>query len=163
MKLAFTFLCENPMRQTALTTFFREYLQHSLESVPDLEWLVFAGPQQRIGYEHPRLTYIRDYPANDHLKPRLIADHFKVGPHARRLGALGLFTIGFAPICATLPVFMGVNSLQHLSKDNRVGGARQLYRKLVVAHGVRKAALVITNSEFAASQLRSAHPACRQK
>jgi len=163
VKLAFTFLCENPKRQTALTTFFRAYLEHSLEGFPELEWVVFAGAQQEIGFTHPRLSYIHDYPAGDQLKARMLADHFKVGPHAKRLKAAGLFTIGFAPLRATVPVFMGVNSLQHLSKDNRVGLARQVYRKLVVSHGVRKAALVITNSAFAASQLRAAHPICEGK
>jgi glycosyltransferase involved in cell wall biosynthesis len=163
MKLAFTFLCENPQRQTALTTFFREYLEHSLAAFADLHWIVFAGPDQQIGIEHARLTYVRDYHANDHLKARLFADHVKVGPHARRLGACGLFTIGFAPFVGKLPVFMGVNSLQHLTKDNRVGFLRESYRKLQVSHGVRKAALVITNSVFASNQLKKAHPACRAK
>ena len=125
MKLAFSLLCENPARQTALTTFFREYLFHSLNHFQDLEWIVFAGPNQDIGLEHPRLHYIRRFPANDRLKDRLIADHFRVGPLARKQGAAGLFTIGFVPLRAPLPVFMGVNSLQHLNKDNRVGWGRQ--------------------------------------
>jgi alpha-1,3-rhamnosyl/mannosyltransferase len=163
VKLAFTFLCENPQRQTALTTFFREYLLHSLNHFPQLEWIVFAGPTQEIALTHPRLSFVRDYPANDRIQERLIADHFKVGPHARRLGAAGLFTIGFAPIRATLPVFMGVNSLQFLTKENRVGLGRQLYREWTCSHGVRKAARVITNSEFSASKLRSAYPVCSDK
>jgi alpha-1,3-rhamnosyl/mannosyltransferase len=163
MKLAFTLLCENPARQTALTTFYREYLQHSLDAFPELEWIAFAGPTQQVGFEHPRLQYIRDYSANDNVKLRLLADHFYVGPRARGQGAAGLFTIGYAPERSTVPVFMGVNSLQHLNKENRVPPIRQLYRKVVVAYGIRRAALVITNSEFAASQLRIAHPACRKK
>lgn len=163
MKLAFTFLCENPRRQTALTTFFREYLRHPLDHFPDLEWIVFAGANQDIGFEHPRLRFVRDYPANDQQRARLRADHFKVAPHARRLGAEGLLTIGFAPLRTPLPVFMGVNSLQHLSSDSGFGLVTRLYRRWVVAHGVRKAAMVITNSNFAASQLVAAHPACQGK
>jgi glycosyltransferase involved in cell wall biosynthesis len=163
VRLAFTFLCENPHRQTALTTFFREYLLHSLNRFPELEWIVFAGPRQEIGLTHPRLQYVRDYPANDDIRARLIADHFKVGPHAKRLGAAGLFTIGFAPIRAPLPVFMGVNSLQFLSRENQVGFVRQVYRERTCSHGVRKAALVITNSGFAASKLRAAYPICTNK
>ena len=163
MKLAFSLLCENPARQTALTTFFREYLFHSLNHFQDLEWIVFAGPNQDIGLEHPRLHYIRLFPANDRLKDRLIADHFRVGPLARRQGAAGLFTIGFVPLRAPLPVFMGVNSLQHLNKDNRVGWGRQRYRYWNVARGVRHASIVIANSEFTASQLRAAHPECVPK
>jgi len=163
MKLAFTFLCENPARQTALTTFFREYIRHPLDHFEDLEWIVFAAPNQRIEIEHPRLRYVRDYPANDQVRARLLADHFRVAPHAKRLGAAGLLTIGFVPIRAPLPVFMGVNSLQHLSADNRVGRGRQIYRRRIVSHGVRKAALVITNSNFAASQLLSAHRECNGK
>ena len=162
-KLAFSFLCENPEHQTALTTFFREYLVHSLRQFEDLEWLVFAGPNQGIGYEHPRLRYICDYPANDHMKARLWADHFRVGPLARRLGAAGLLTVGFAPLRATLPVFVEVHSLQHLDKANRLTLLRQWYRFWNVAHGVRKAGLVIANSAFTASRLRAAHPACANK
>ncbi len=163
VKLAFTFLCENPQRQTALTTFFREYLLHSLNYFPELEWVVFAGPTQEIDLVHPRLQYVRDYPANDRIQERLIADHFKVGPHAQRLGCAGLFTIGFSPIRAPLPVFMGVNSLQFLSRENKVGFVRQVYRERTCSHGVRKAALVITNSGFAASKLRAAYPISTNK
>ena len=162
-RLAFSFLCENPQHQTALTTFFREYLAHSLNRFEDLEWIVFAGPNQEIGIEHPRLRYIRDYSANDRMKARLLADHFHVGPMARRLGAAGLLTIGFVPLRAPLPVFMGVNALLHVDKDNRLDFLRRGYRAWNITHGVRKASLVIANSAFTASRLREAHPACAGK
>jgi O-antigen biosynthesis alpha-1,3-rhamnosyltransferase len=162
-RLAFSFLCENPQHQTALTTFFREYLLHSLNHFDDLEWIVFAGPNQEVGMEHPRLRYVRDFPANDRMKPRLVADHFKVGPMARRLGAAGLLTIGFVPLYAPLPVFMGVNALLHVDKDNRMDFLRRRYRTWTITHGVRKASLVIANSEFTASRLREAHPECAKK
>jgi glycosyltransferase involved in cell wall biosynthesis len=162
-KLAFSFLCENPQHQTALTTFFREYLVHSLRQFEDLEWLVFAGPNQGIGFEHPRLRYICDYPANDQMKARLWADHFRVGPVARRLGAAGLLTIGFVPVRAPLPVFMGVNALLHVDKENCPGLVRRWYRGWNVNRGMRKASLVITNSEFTASRLRETYPECVDK
>jgi alpha-1,3-rhamnosyl/mannosyltransferase len=163
VKLAFSLLCENPNRQTALTTFFREYLIHPLNRFPHLEWIVFAGRTQLLDLQHPRLTWVRDYPANDQLKRRLVADHFKVGPRAAQLGAAGLLTIGFTPVRAGLPVFMGVNSLQFLTRENRIGRGRELYREWTCSHGVRKAALVITNSEFAASKLRTAYPFSERK
>ena len=97
------------------------------------------------------------------MKARLLADHFRVGPHARRLGAAGLLTVGFAPLRATLPVFVEVHSLQHLDKANRLTLLRQWYRFWNVAHGVHKAGLVIANSAFTASRLRAAHPACANK
>jgi len=162
-KLAFSFLCENPQHQTALTTFFREYLVHSLKRFEDLEWIVFAGPNQEIGFEHPRLCYIRDYRANDRMKARLWADHFKVGPVARRLGAAGLFTIGFVPVHTPLPVFMGVNALLHTDKENCPGFLRRWYRGWNIRRGVRRASLVITNSAFTASRLREEYPECVDK
>ena len=162
-KLAFSFLCENPQHQTALTTFFREYLVHSLKQFEDLEWIVFAGSNQGIGFEHPRLRYICDYPANDQMKARLWADHFRVGPVARRLGAAGLLTIGFVPVRAPLPVFMGVNALLHVDKENCPGLVRRWYRGWNVNRGMRKASLVITNSEFTASRLRETYPECVDK
>ena len=163
MKLAFTFLCENPCRQTALTTFFREYLEHSLHAFADLEWLIFAGPNHDLGFEHPRLEFVRAFPANDRVVRRLLADHFQVAPLAKRRGARALLTIGFVPLRAPLPVFMHINSLQHLSNENNLGGLRQWYRCWNVSRGVRKAAMVLTNSQFAASQLRRAHPECAAK
>lgn len=162
-RLAFSFLCENPQHQTALTTFFREYLVHSLNHFEDLEWIVFAGPNQAMGFEHPRLRYIRDYPANDRIKARLFADHFRVGPVARRLGAAGLLTIGFVPWRAPLPVFMGVNALLHVDKDNCPGVLRRRYRAWNITRGMRQASLVITNSAFTASRLRETYPACAGK
>lgn len=162
-RLAFSFLCENPQHQTGLTSFFREYLLHSLNHFDDLEWIVFAGPNQEIGIEHPRLRYVRDFPANDRMKARLFADHFQVGPMARRLGAAGLLTIGFVPLRAPLPVFMGVNALLHMDKDNRMDFLRRGYRTWTITHGLRKASLVITESEFTASRLREAYPECAGK
>jgi alpha-1,3-rhamnosyl/mannosyltransferase len=158
-KLAFSFLCENPQRQTGLTTFFREYLAHSLNHFDDLEWLVFAGPNQEIGIEHPRLRYLRDYPANDRRPARLLADHFLVGPAARRLGAAGLLTIGFVPVRAPLPVFMGVNVLPPVDENNCPGFLRRWYRSRNITRGMRRASLVIANSAFTASRLREAYPA----
>lgn len=162
-RLAFSLLCENPQHQTALTTFFREYLVHSLNHFEDLEWLVFAGPNQEIGIEHPRLRYDREYPANDRMKVRLWADQFRVGPRSRQFGAAGLFTIGFVPVRAPLPVFMGVNALLHLDKQNCPGMLRRWYRNWNIARGMRKASLVIANSAFTASRLREAFPACADK
>jgi glycosyltransferase involved in cell wall biosynthesis len=159
-KLAFSFLCENPQHQTGGMTFFREYLVHSLKHFEDLEWIVFAGPNQEFDFEHPRLRYIRDFRANDQMKARLWADHFRAGPVARRLGAAGLFTIGFVPVHAPLPVFMGVNALLHTDKENCPGFFRRWYRGWNIRHGVRRASLVITNSAFTASRLRKEYPEC---
>jgi glycosyltransferase involved in cell wall biosynthesis len=163
MKLALTTLCENPTHQTALTTMFHEFLKHSLRLYPELSWIVFAGPNQHLGVEHVRLQYERRFPAGDRLGPRLFADHFRVAPLARALGASGLVTIGFVPLRHVLPTFMHINSLQHLSRDNRLGRLRHLYRTSIVRHGLRNAALVITNSASARSQLLAAHPHCRDK
>ena len=129
------------------------------------EWIVFAGPNQ--AWDLPadsRVTVVRDYPANDDLQGRLLADHFRVPAHARRLGADALLTVGFVPLRrAGLPGVMHLFSLQHLSTDNRVGLARRLYRGLVVGRGLRGAELVITNSEFAAAQILAVEPGCRSR
>jgi O-antigen biosynthesis alpha-1,3-rhamnosyltransferase len=163
MKLAFSFLCENPNRRTGLTTLFHEFLYHSIRLFPDLPWVLFAGPNQDIGLEDPRLKFIRDFPAGDRLMPRLLADHFRVGSRAQAEGAKALLTVGFAPIRCPLPVVMHVNSLQHLNPVNRVGGMRERYRSFILNYGIGRANLIITNSQSARTQLLQAYPQATPK
>jgi glycosyltransferase involved in cell wall biosynthesis len=163
VKLALSILCENPARKTGLTTLFHEFIAHALPLYPEINWIVFAGPHQEWPVESPRVEIVRRFPANDRLLPRLWADHFRVPALARRLGATALLTVGFAPVRRCLPVVMHLFSLQHLDRSNRVGLARRIYRKLVVDRGVRTAALIVTNSRFAARQILGVFPGCRDR
>lgn len=159
MKFALSALCENPNRRTGQTTLFQEMVRHALVEFPDVRWLVFAGPNQSWAVDDPRVEVCRDFPANDRLGARLWADHFGVGPAARRLGADVLLTVGFVPVRAPLPVAMQVITLHHRRKGAEgVGWARAIYRARAVRSGLRRAMLVIANSEWTASHLRAAAP-----
>lgn len=158
MKLALSVLCENPERKTGLTTLFQELVSHALPLFPDVDWIVYAGPTQAWTIQSPRVEVVRRYPANDRLGARLFADHFFVPADARRRGASALLTVGFVPLRHCLPTVMQLFSLQHLDRSNQVGLARRLYRGLIVDRSVRRAELVITNSRFAAGQIRGVYP-----
>ena len=54
-------------------------------------------------------------------------------------------------------------SLQHLTKDNEVGFLRSVYRKWAASSGLAKADLVITNTEFAISQILEVNPEVKPK
>ena len=163
MKLALSILCENPARKTGLTTLFDEFVRHALPLFPDVDWLIFAGPDQAWTLDDPRVELVRRFPANDRLVPRLFADHFLVPAAARRRGAAALLTVGFAPIRRCLPTIMHLFSLQHLDRTNRSGLARRLYRRFVVDRGVRTAEGIVTNSQFAARQILQVFPGCRER
>ncbi len=158
MKLALSVLCERPARKTGLTTLFHELVAHALPLFPDVDWIVYAGPGQDWPVQSPRVEVVRRYPANDRLGPRLFADHFLVPADARRRGAAALLTVGFVPMRHCLPTAMQLFSLQHLDRTNRVGLARRVYRSVIVDRSVRRAELIITNSRFAARQIRQAYP-----
>jgi glycosyltransferase involved in cell wall biosynthesis len=158
MKLGLTMLCENPLARTGLTTLFHEFVKHSLALYPNVNWVLFAGPNQPWTIEDPRLEIIRRFPANDRLRARLVADHFKVPVVAQNHGVDVLLTIGFVPIRKRTPVAMHVFSLQHLDPVNRVGVARQFYRSWLTRFSWPNADLLITNSDFARTQLLSVHP-----
>ena len=158
MKLALSILCEHPGRRTGLTTLFHEFISHALPLYPEIDWIVFAGPDQPWLIDDPRVQVVRSYPANDHLPKRLLADHFLVPAAARRRGAAALLTVGFVPVRKSLPVAMHLFSLQHLSGRNRVGFARQLYRRLIVNRSVDRAEIIIVNSRFAEAQFLRAFP-----
>lgn len=154
MKLALSILCENPHRRTGLTTFFQEFVRHTLTPHADLRWIVFAGLGQEWPIGDARVEVVRDFPANDRRAARLLADHFAVAPAAKARGAAALLTVGFVPLrTAGLPVVMHVLSLHHLRPG---GGLGALYRRAAVARGLRRAALVITNSHWTAAQLGAA-------
>ena len=158
LKLALTILAENPSRKTGLTTLFHELVARSLELFPDVSWVVFAGPGQEWKVIDPRVEVVRDFPANDHLNCRLIADHFRVPRAARQRGAHALLTVGFVPMRKCLPTVLHVLSLQTLDKRNRLGFLRQLYRNSMMKHNWPRADLVITNSHWTADQVLSLHP-----
>jgi glycosyltransferase involved in cell wall biosynthesis len=176
MKLALSALCENPARQTGLTTMFLGLLEHSLRLHSDLEWIVFTGPNQPLDVSNERLHVVREFPAGDRLAARLAADHFRVSHRARDLGARGLVTVGFVPLRSALPTFMHITSLQHLSQPSPVAGPalvrwarrtrrmlRQAYRGWMIRRGLRDAALVIVNSQTARAQLLEAFPLREEK
>ena len=163
MKLALSILCENPGRKTGLTTLFHEFVSHALVLYPKIDWIVYAGPAQEWTVNSPRVEVVRRYPANDHLARRLFADHFLVPADARRRGASALLTVGFVPVRKPLPVGMHLFSLQHLSKQNRVGFARQVYRRLIVNRSVDRAEIIIVNSRFAQDQFLQAFPTARDR
>jgi len=159
VKLALSLLCENPLRKTGLTSLFVEMVGRSLEQYSDLEWVVYVAPEHDWAVKHERLTVVRDYSGSNQMKERLLADHFKVGPNAKKRGVKCLVTVGFVPIrTAGLPIAMHMLSLQHLTKDNEVGFLRSIYRKWAASSGLAKADLVITNTEFAISQILAVNP-----
>ena len=55
LKLALSILCEHPGRKTGLSTLFHELVAHSLTLLPDVEWIVYAGPGQEWTVQSPRV------------------------------------------------------------------------------------------------------------
>jgi glycosyltransferase involved in cell wall biosynthesis len=158
LKLALTILAENPLHKTGLTTLFHEFVARSLNLFPDVSWLIFAGPNQEWKVADPRIEIIRDFPANDQLARRLLADHFQVPAVARERGAQALLAVGFVPIDKCLPTVMHILSLQTLDKRNRLGFLRQIYRNSMIKYNWPQADWVITNSQWTAGQVLSLHP-----
>jgi glycosyltransferase involved in cell wall biosynthesis len=158
MKLALSMLCENPQRKTGLTTTYHEFVSRSLKLFPDVSWVVFVGPNQEWQVEDPRVEVVRDFPANDQLNRRIVADHWHVPVVARARGADVMISTGFVPMRKALPTVMHVFSLQHLDRSNKVGTARKLYRHWIMNHSWPSADLVITNSRFAAAQILGVFP-----
>lgn len=98
------------------------------------------------------IEIVRQFPSNERRAARLLADHMRVAPAARRRGASALLTVGFVPArTAGLPCVMHVFSVHH----QREHGLRAWYRSGVVNRGLARARLVIVNSHWAASQLRA--------
>ena len=141
MRIGLSLLCENPRRKTGLSSAYHEFVARSLQLDPDVSWVVFVGPDQSWLVKDPRVDVVRDYPANDRLKRRLVADHFLVQAAARARGAEVMVSTGFVPLRKCLPTVMQVLSLQHLDLKNQLGLARGLYRKLVLGHSWNRADL----------------------
>ncbi len=155
MKLAFSFLCEHPTRRTGLTTLFRAFIAEARRQEPAVEWVIFAGAGAFSDLAGPGVEVVEDFPANDRRSARLWADHFRVGPEARRRGASALLTVGFLPLrTGGLPVVMHVFSVHHRGG----GGLGAAYRRAMVGRGLRRAALVIANSQWTADQLDARVP-----
>jgi glycosyltransferase involved in cell wall biosynthesis len=163
MKIALTILCENPLRKTGLTSLFHGLVSHGLRIFPDVSWLIFAGPNQEWNIIDDRVEVVRDFPANDRLGRRLLADHFQVSPAARARGADVLVTVGFVPARKCLPTAMHVLSLQALDKRNRIGLFREVYRRWMMKYSWPKADLVFVNSHWTADQVLALFPALHNR
>lgn len=134
-----------------MTTLFHEFVAHALRTHPEVRWVVFVGPEQEWPVNDERVEVVRDFPANDRMAARLWADHFRVAPAARARGAAALLTIAFVPLrAAGVPVAMHLFSLHHRQHSRSLGA---LYRAAMTRRGLRRAALVIVNSQAAARQL----------
>jgi len=154
VKFALSTLCENPGRRTGLSTLFPEFVAAARRQFPEVEWLVFAGPQVEWPAGDPGVEVCRRFPSNERRWARLAADHLRVGPESRRRGAAALVTVGFAPLrSAGLLVAMQVFTVD---PRQAVGGGRTRYRAWAVARGLRRAAVVIVNSAWAATQVGAA-------
>ncbi len=163
MKIALTILAENPSHKTGLTSLFHELVSRSLKLFPEVSWLIFAGPGQTWDVTDPRVELVRDFPANDRLKRRLLADHFQVPPRARALGADVLVTVGFVPMRRCLPTAMHVLTLHALDRQNQLGLWRGLYRRWMMKFNWPKADLVFVNSRWTAHQVLSFYPDFRDR
>jgi glycosyltransferase involved in cell wall biosynthesis len=154
MKLALSLLCENPKRPTGYASMCRELIARSINLYPELEWIVFAGKGLRLSGDEERVKHVDCFQGNDQLKARLFADHFLVSSTARQMQAKALVTVGFVPVLSVLPVAMHILTLHHLNDGNQIPSLTRTYRRLVVNDGLKRACLIITNSEFAAQQIR---------
>jgi glycosyltransferase involved in cell wall biosynthesis len=133
---------------------FRELITRSIKFYPDVEWIVFAGKGLRLPSDDERVKHVDCFCGNDRLQGRLFSDHFLVSSRARKMQAKALVTVGFVPTFSVLPVAMHVLTLHHLSDSNQISSLKRAYRRLVVNNGIKRARLIITNSEFAAQQIR---------
>jgi alpha-1,3-rhamnosyl/mannosyltransferase len=156
--LALTTLCEHPQRRTGLTTYFHGLVRAGLKLYPNIRWVIFAGKEAEWPIVDDRVRIVHRFPANDRLFQRLWADHMNVPAVAKQMGADALLTVGFVPLRKLLPAVMGLFSLQHVDPKNKIGGRRQLYRRFMTRSGIKRADLLITNSESAASQTRTVFP-----
>jgi glycosyltransferase involved in cell wall biosynthesis len=147
--LALSTLCENPHRRTGLSTLWPAFLQHARAAAPGVRWMVFAPPEvDRAAYAREGVEVV-PLPGNDRPLRRLWADHLHVAVEAKRRGAAALLTTGFFPWRAPLPVIMHVFAVP--AAGDR--GVRAAYRRWTLRRGFRRAALVITNSQWARMQL----------
>jgi len=124
---------------------------------------VFVGPNQDWRVNDPRVEVVRDFLANDHIKQRLFADHFRVPAVARTRGADVLVSTGFVPMRKCLPTVMQVLSVHHLDQNNRIGLRREWYRAFVTKHSWPRADLIITNSGFTTSRILRVFPEFRDR
>jgi glycosyltransferase involved in cell wall biosynthesis len=159
MKIALTILSENPLHKTGLTSLYHELVLRGLKLFPDVSWLIFAGPNQEWNIVDSRVELVRDFPANDQLYRRLLADHFQVPASARARGADVLVTVGFVPLRKCLPTAMQALSLHALNRQNRLGWLRGLYRRGMMKFSWPKADLIFVNSRCTADQVLSLYPA----
>lgn len=164
MTLALSLLCENPLRKTGLTSLFVELVERSLRLDSEVRWIVYIAPEHDWAVGGERVEVVRRFPGSNRMRQRLLADHLLLPADARRRGADALVTVGFVPLrTAGLPVAMHMLSLQHLNPGNQVGRLRGLYRSWAASSGLRRAELIITNTEFAVSQILAVNPEVRPR
>ena len=158
MKIGLSLLCEQPGRKTGLTSLFNCFVREALRCYEGLEVVLFCPNGQNLDVQSARLQILGGYAANDQLAKRIANEHFLIGPEAKKRGCDILLTTGLVPIFSPLPIAMQLLTLHHLTAANKIGGVRSRYRRWASAHGLDKAAIVVTNTRFACSQILSVAP-----
>lgn len=161
MLLALSTLCENPKRRTGLTSLFHELVEHSLEQFPDVDWLIVADREYDWRIQSPRVQVDRSFSGNQQLVNRLFSDHFRVPRFVKRQGADALITVGFSPFYKALPIAMHMLVLTQFAPGDN--SPRAIYRRWASSSGLNKADLVITNSQWAASEITTRFPRSKER
>jgi glycosyltransferase involved in cell wall biosynthesis len=160
-RLALSTLCESPGRRTGLTTLFQELVWKARQQFPSVEWDVFA-PQGGGFVAGEGVAMHELSAASQHQVARVAMDHLWVPFAAKQRGCSALITVGFTPF-GPLPNAVHILTMHHLDAQNGVTGLRAAYRRQATDNALRKARLVITNSQTAADELRRYYPAVEKR
>jgi glycosyltransferase involved in cell wall biosynthesis len=163
MRIGLTALCVHPRQKTGLPSLFSNFIRESLRLFPDVEFVVFEGPETDISPHSERVEVVRRFPGADRVLQRFVADYLQVGPAAEKHRCDVLMTNALLPIRGGLPVAMHLLSMHHLSSVNRIGGLRALYRVWATRRGLKRADLIITNTRFACEQILAVAPDTARK
>ena len=151
MRVAFNTLHEDPRAPSNAVRFIGNMVTALSEAAPDNEYLLYCGEKGVAMYDQVTAPAVsrRTFPRSNEQRLRRIVDEQTLLP--RRLKADKVDALhcvgGVVPFRSDVPSLLSVITMHHKVVPKEIGFARSTYRNVMFDLAVRKADVVIVNSE----------------
>jgi glycosyltransferase involved in cell wall biosynthesis len=157
MRIGIDTLFLDGTRGSSLADFVIRFTSEMIRLPGDDSYVVYAGPTTAHWFEDmagDRLEVSRCAYDNHDRLGRIMFQQLRLPSRVKRDRIDVLCCLAdVAPLAARVPVVLKVNSLHHLITPKAMGRRRSGYRSFFISRSVRKAAMVVTNSQSTEEEL----------
>ncbi len=151
MRIAFNTLHEDPRAPSNAVRFIANMVTALTEAEPDNEYVLYVGKEGASMYDHvtaPAVSRAVMPVSNERRLRRMVDEQTLLPSRMKRDGIDALHCIGgVVPFSSSVPSLLSVITMHHKFLPKEIGFARTAYRNVMFDLAVRKASVVMVNSQ----------------